>query len=65
MATEVKAILQRIEAKDYRDIAAMVKAGVSLPKRYGHAFQPSESLRRWCTSRTATCISSLRTRRKR
>lgn len=52
MATKVKVILQRIEAKDYRDIAAMVKAGVSLSNglaaacaMYGHAFQPSESLK--------------------
>jgi hypothetical protein len=52
MATKVKVILQRIEAKDYRDIAAMVKAGVSLPKglsaareMYGLSFQPSESLK--------------------
>jgi Nucleotidyl transferase AbiEii toxin, Type IV TA system len=52
MATKVKVILQRIEAKDYRDIAAMVKAGVSLSKglsaareMYGHSFQPSESLK--------------------
>jgi hypothetical protein len=52
MATKVKVILQRIEAKDYRDIAAMVKAGVSLSKglsaareMYGRSFQPSESLK--------------------
>lgn len=52
MATKVKVILQRVEAKDYRDIAAMVKAGVSLSKglsaareMYGHTFQPSESLK--------------------
>ncbi|MHB1586355.1 MAG: nucleotidyl transferase AbiEii/AbiGii toxin family protein [Acidiferrobacteraceae bacterium] len=52
MATKVKVILQRIEAKDYRDITAMVKAGVSLSKglsaareMYGHTFQPSESLK--------------------
>jgi hypothetical protein len=52
MATKVKVILQRIEAKDYRDIAAMVKAGVSLSKglsaareMYGHSFQPSECLK--------------------
>jgi hypothetical protein len=52
MATKVKVILQRIEAKDYRDIAAMVKAGVSLAQglsaaraMYGRAFQPSESLK--------------------
>lgn len=52
MATKVKVILQRIEAKDYRDISAMVKSGVSLSKglsaareMYGHTFQPSESLK--------------------
>jgi hypothetical protein len=31
MATELKAILDRAEAKDYRDIAKMISAGVSLP----------------------------------
>jgi Nucleotidyl transferase AbiEii toxin, Type IV TA system len=52
MATKVKVILQRAEAKDYRDIAAMVGAGVSLAKGlsaaralYGINFQPSESLK--------------------
>ena len=52
MATKVKVILQRVEAKDYRDIAAMVKAGTSLAhglaaarKMYGSEFQPSESIK--------------------
>jgi len=52
MATKVKVVLQRAEAKDYRDIAAMVKAGVSLPaglaaarEMFGPSFQPSESLK--------------------
>ena len=52
MATKVKVILQRAEAKDYRDIAAMVCAGVDLSKGLGAArvlfglnFQPSESLK--------------------
>ena len=52
MACKVKVILQRAEAKDYRDIAAMVGAGVSLAKGLGAArllfgsnFQPSESLK--------------------
>lgn len=52
MATKVKVILQRIEAKDYRDIAAMLKANVDLAKAlsaaralYGVSFQPSESLK--------------------
>jgi hypothetical protein len=31
MATKLKATLDRAEAKDYRDIAAMISAGVSLP----------------------------------
>ncbi|MHB8253840.1 MAG: nucleotidyl transferase AbiEii/AbiGii toxin family protein [Acidiferrobacter sp.] len=32
MATNVKVVLQEAEAKDYRDIAVMIKAGVSLPR---------------------------------
>ncbi len=52
MATKVKVVLQRAEAKDYRDIAAMVGAGISLDKGlaaareiFGPNFQPSESLK--------------------
>lgn len=52
MATKVKVVLQRVEAKDYRDIAALLAAGVGLSrglaaagKMYGSAFQPSESLK--------------------
>lgn len=52
MATKVKVILQRIEAKDYKDIAAMLKSGIDLAKglaaahaMHGHTFQPSESLK--------------------
>ena len=52
MATKVKVVLQRAEAKDYRDIAAMLRAGVSLAKGlaaareiFGANFQPSESLK--------------------
>lgn len=52
MATKVKVILQRAEAKDYRDIAAMIDIGVSLSKGlatarkiFGPNFQPSESLK--------------------
>jgi len=52
MATKVKVILQRAEAKDYRDIAAMINTGVSLSHGlasarllYGPNFQPSESLK--------------------
>jgi hypothetical protein len=51
MATKLKVIL-RIEAKDYQDIAAMIRGGVSLPRglsgaaqMYGRAFQPSEGLK--------------------
>jgi len=35
MATKLKAILDRIEAKDYADIAAMIAAGISLEKGLG------------------------------
>ncbi len=52
MATKVKVILQRSEAKDYRDIAAMVRAGVRLEtglaaaeKMFQPTFPPSESLK--------------------
>lgn len=52
MATKLKVLLQRVEAKDYRDVAAMVNAGVGLAKGlaaarqlYGGTFQPSESLK--------------------
>jgi hypothetical protein len=52
MATKVKVVLQRAEAKDYRDIAAMLNAGVSLARGlasarqlFGPNFQPSESLK--------------------
>ena len=52
MATKVKVLLQRVEAKDYKDIAAMLEAGVPVERglagavqMYGAAFQPSESLK--------------------
>jgi hypothetical protein len=52
MATKLKVVLQRAEAKDYRDIAQMINAGISLPKGLASAremfaptFQPSESLK--------------------
>jgi hypothetical protein len=52
MATKVKIVVQRAEAKDYRDLAAMVNAGVDLAKGlsaaralFGVNFQPSESLK--------------------
>ena len=52
MATKLKVILQRAEAKDYGDIAAMINEGVSLSKGlaaaraiFGPNFQLSESLK--------------------
>lgn len=52
MATKLKVVLQRNEAKDYKDIAAMLKSGVSLARglaaartMYGPNFQPGESLK--------------------
>jgi hypothetical protein len=35
LATKLKTILQRVEAKDYLDISAMLQAGVSLEKALG------------------------------
>jgi Nucleotidyl transferase AbiEii toxin, Type IV TA system len=55
MATKVKFFLPRFEAKDYIDIAAMIKGGVDLAKGlasarrlYGKSFQPSECLKALC-----------------
>jgi hypothetical protein len=52
MATKVKVVLQRAEAKDYRDLASMLAAGASLAgalgaarEMFGSSFQPSESLK--------------------
>lgn len=52
MVYKLKVILQRIEAKDYRDIAAMLKYGMALDEclagacaLFGKSFQPSESLK--------------------
>jgi len=52
MATKLKVILQRSEAKDYQDIAAMVRAGVSVAaglaaaeQMFKPTFPPSESLK--------------------
>ena len=52
LATKLKVILQRVEAKDYRDITALLAEGVSLENGlaaamalFGREFQPSESLK--------------------
>jgi len=50
MATKLKTTLQRAEGKDYRDIAAMITAGVSLPaglSAFGKMFdgEPAQVLR--------------------
>ena len=52
MATKLKVILQRSEAKDYRDIAAMLDAGAKLPDGlaaarglFGDEFPASHSIR--------------------
>lgn len=51
-ATKLKVLLQRVEVKDYLDLAALLRAGASLERGlagaralYGTAFQPSESLK--------------------
>jgi len=52
MAHKLKVVVQRAERKDYQDIVAMLRAGVSLARGlaaarlfFGKAFQPSESLK--------------------
>ena len=52
MATKLKVLFQRVEAKDYIDIAAMIQHGVSLAYglagaslMFGSLFQPSECLK--------------------
>ncbi len=52
MATKLKAMLQRVEAKDYRDVAALIDSGMALDRGlaaarqlFGPSFQPSESLK--------------------
>ena len=52
MATKLVVLQKRVEAKDYQDIAAMLRAGVDLAaglsragEMYGRVFQPSESLK--------------------
>lgn len=52
MATKLKTILQRVESRDYRDIAAMIGAGVDLAKgiaiaraMFGPSFQPAVALK--------------------
>lgn len=50
LATKLKATLDRAEAKDYRDIAEMIAAGVSLPRglaAFRHMFsgEPAQVLR--------------------
>ncbi|HVC91456.1 MAG TPA: nucleotidyl transferase AbiEii/AbiGii toxin family protein [Acidobacteriaceae bacterium] len=52
LATKVKVLLQRVEAKDYLDIAALLHSGLPLERGlaaaralFGLAFQPSECLK--------------------
>jgi hypothetical protein len=52
MATKLKVMLQRVEVRDYRDVVALLRAGVDLAHGlasarilFGPSFQPSESLK--------------------
>jgi hypothetical protein len=52
LGTKLKAIMQRIEVKDYKDIAVLLNSGMSLEKglacslvMYGNQFPPSESVK--------------------
>jgi len=51
-ATKLKVLLQRVEAKDYRDVAAILDSGADLAAAlatagalYGRTFQPTECLK--------------------
>jgi Nucleotidyl transferase AbiEii toxin, Type IV TA system len=52
LAYKLKVMLQRVEAKDYRDVAALLRSGIALERGlagastlFGPNFQPAESLR--------------------
>ena len=52
LATKLKVIQQRIEAKDYQDIAAILRSGIKLEdglaaaaEMYAPTFQPSEAVK--------------------
>jgi len=52
LGTKLKVLLERIETKDYRDIAALLRHGVALEKGlgaaralYGEAFAPAAALK--------------------
>lgn len=52
LATKLKVMLQRVEARDYRDVVALLGAGIDLARglaaaraMFGPSFQPSESLK--------------------
>lgn len=52
MGTKLAVLLKRVVARDYQDIAALIRSGVSLNKGlavaqvlYGFSFQPSEALK--------------------
>ncbi|MCZ6673687.1 MAG: nucleotidyl transferase AbiEii/AbiGii toxin family protein [Verrucomicrobia bacterium] len=52
LATKLKVVMQRIESKDYLDLAALIQSGLKLEKGlaaskalYGTLFQPSECLK--------------------
>ncbi len=52
LATKLKVVQQRIEAKDYQDIAAILRSGIRLEdglaaaaEMYSPAFQPSEAVK--------------------
>ena len=60
LATKLKTILDRAEAKDYQDIIALLSAGVSLEKALGafakiYGKDPALPLKGSAISKTAIC----------
>jgi len=52
LGTKLKVLMQRVEAKDYRDVLALIASGMSVAQGlgaaralFGQAFQPSECLK--------------------
>jgi hypothetical protein len=72
LATKLKVLLQRVEAKDYLDIAAMLESGADLASGlaaartlYGVTFQPTECLKALIYFKDGELRSLTRTTRSR
>lgn len=67
LGTKLKVLLQRVAARDYLDLAAILRSGVPLEDGlgaavalYGNHFPPMEAVKAWRTSARATWPRSMR-----